>query len=90
MVIKYEFMGFYISELPPRIDMSFVDGFLNKSDETIIQITIAGPYNYELEEALDCIYMDHKRTFELVQIKRSREFIGAMIIMKSKNRNEIK
>ena len=46
----------YINDLPNAIDKSFVDGLINKSDETMIYINICGPFKSELEEAFNSIY----------------------------------
>lgn len=72
----------YVSDLPNATDTSWVDGITNKSDETIIYITIAGNWHSELLEALDCLYLDNKRKFELIQLKKQPRFIGACIAMK--------
>lgn len=76
-------MGGYITDLPRAVDKSFID-FPHKTDETMIYINIVGIYNYELEEALDCMYMDSRRDFELISIKRDRQYIGACLVMKPK------
>jgi hypothetical protein len=72
----------YISDLPHSVDTSWVDNIYRKSDDTIIYITIAGPWQVELEEALDCLYLDNKRSFELIQLKKEQRYIGACIAMK--------
>lgn len=74
----------YINDLPNAVDKSFVDGIINKSDETMIYINVCGPFNSELEEALNAIYFDNTREFELIQIKRLDKFMGALIAMKHK------
>ena len=76
----------YVKELPRAVDKTFVDGIVNKSDETMIYITIAGGWQVELEEALDCLYVDHRREFELIDVKRNRGLIGALIVMKHKKK----
>ena len=76
----------YVKELPRAVDKTFVDGIVNKSDETMIYITIAGGWQVELEEALDCLYVDHRREFELIDVKRNRGLIGALIAMKHKKK----
>ena len=72
----------YISELEMGRDRTWIDGITNKSNETILYITICGHWNSELLEALDCIYLDHKREFELITLKKEMKYIGACIVMK--------
>ena len=49
--------------------------------ETLIYIHIGGSSQLELEEALDCIYFDDKRTFKLVEIKRAFNLVSALVVM---------
>lgn len=72
----------YLSDMPRPVDRSFmVDGMIHRTDETMIYINIVGPHNYELEEALECIYVDDRREFELVSVKRERNYVGACVCM---------
>lgn len=73
-----------IADLPQSVDKSWVDGITNQSKETIVYITICGPWHCELVEALDCIYFDNKRKFELVTIKKDNKYVGACVAMKDK------
>lgn len=74
----------YLRELKQSVDKTWVDGIFNKSNETILYITIAGPWQAELLECLDCIYLDNKREFELIQLKNGVRFVGACVAMKNK------
>ena len=71
----------YISDLPHATDTSWVDGLINKSGNTTLYITIAGDWHAELVECLDCLYLDNKRQFELIQLKKEPRFIAACISM---------
>lgn len=74
----------YLDELPYAKDMTWVDGFTRKSDDTIIYITICGGWHAELLEAMDCLYLDNKREFELIQMKTENKYLGACVMMKPK------
>lgn len=74
----------YLNSMPFARDTTWVDGLTNKSDNTIVYITICGPYLAELYEALDCIYVDDKRDFELLHMKSENKYLGACIAMKPK------
>lgn len=74
----------YLHELPYARDMTWVDGLTRKSDETIIYVTICGPWQADLLEAMDCLYLDNKREFELIQMKTENRYLGACIVMKPK------
>lgn len=74
-----------IPGLPKAIDTSWVDGITRKSDDTILYITICGDWHSELLECLDCLYLDDKREFELIQLKKENRYIGICVAMKQKN-----
>lgn len=71
-----------IHNLPMAIDTTWVDGIINKSDDTIIYITICGDWHTELLECLDCLFLDNKREFELIQLKKENRYIGICVAMK--------
>ena len=73
----------HISELEMSRFDKFVDS-MTRADptETLIYINIGGAYDSELEQALNAIYFDNTRKFELVEIKRSKGLIGVLVGMK--------
>ena len=72
----------HITELEKSRMDKFVDALCRNTDETLIYISIGGNNPSELEEALNAMYMDNTRVFELVEIKRSRTIIGVLVCMK--------
>lgn len=60
------------------------------SEETMIYINIGGQNPVDLQEALDSIYFDDQREFNLVEVKKQPYIISALVVMKSKHSQPIK
>lgn len=70
-------------------DTTWVDGIITKSEDTILYITICGNWQGEVLDALDCLWLDNKREFELIQLKKENRYIGVCVAMKPKKNNSI-
>ena len=74
----------HLTELERSKMERFVDALCRSTDETLIYINIGGNNPLELEEALNALYVDNTRQFELVEVKRARNLIGVLVCMKPK------
>ena len=60
------------------------------SNDTLIYIHIGGARDDELETALDCIFLDDRRIFRLVDIKKQPHLISALVVLEPTERPPIK
>jgi hypothetical protein len=74
----------YLTELERRQITNFSETITPyPPEQTTIYIHIGGQNFKELEEALDCIYFDNKRSFNIVDIKKQPHLVSALVVMKS-------
>lgn len=49
--------------------------------DTLIYIHIGGETQQELNEALDCLFFDDRRTFKLVDLKHMNNLVSALVVL---------
>lgn len=79
-------MTTFIGNLKRSSMEKFTDALVvSPPDETLIYINIGGSNPFDLQEALDSLFVDSSsRDFELVDIKKQNTLIGVLLCMKPK------